>query len=1369
MLRFARFAVTMLLVVWAAEPNTPSKAFDVSAYYDPVSSIKIHSWNGGFNWGDCDNLNGETLLEKTVLLGKASAVNDSILRMYEEMGLTILNVFMEDTSAFIQQAADHNLQIMNEWLYSPRFRYAEGQDRIMFVADPLDEFILLDDSLSTLGASFNRIQNVEVNDSITSAILSWPSMANPDTVINPAHHIGHWMGWAKKAQYAPAESLWMPLKIKIKGRLDTTYTGEDTLGYLTFFGRFWNMDSAATANSAAWVKFRPCTLWASSYVDSLDGFFVEDTMWIHPTTYAYYTEDVVYVNATTQTTFPDDSITTRTWTEGPYVHWGAHFDVGFEYRPMLISTGNVPFSLYSIEVMNEAYHQLFDAGDYLDEYEDAIAGYFETPHLKKNGGNQVSWYWDEYDGEDIPSMVRLSHILNERHGVGLIINGGGFNKHGLGERHYFYEELERNNARVDVFMREFYPIYGDSTCEPNHDDPRLFGRVYTRLDSDEPFQTIEEVTGCPDYPERGTFGGLDYDFHSYSGTLSLQCALDRDLWGFEPFMEKYNLPIVSDTILDAGFIEQVKLVHLRGTKFWALLMSGWEGTQNWDHNRWDKVWHYHREITPYELKLTTWLAVASDCDGVMYYPGMSNSYHIEPEEIDSNVAWRGLFDWALDDFCDENQGVVVNQARYVAAKKVCNEIHEIAPTLEALDFVKTYASRAFEESYGATATHVSTFFDTLGEGHQEPEDDGLLLVSNIQSWAPDGVGWEETPEYSNSYVQVSRFKSPGSATDDNWFLIVNRRALADERRKIRIVVDIDSAYVNSDYLVDRILVDSTSVAPVVWYHDAMLCRAVDVILEPGEAELVHMSRLDTSDLVLTFDTTLQAPAYYNRNIILDGANVTIKPDTALQRYQIIKGNQTIDKWKDSLEILFAPGKGIKLIEPDSGSNKLTILGNDTTQIIIKCAKGGDYRWAGITVPANGSGGAVTLKYTTITRADYGLKSTSPSQVDSLVGCIFIDNIVGVYSTGRREVRFSDCSFEKNYYGIVGFNGSVIRGWDSNVQSSTRHGVMVSNGCTVDLEEVNVEGGNYERKHSGLRTFLSDTWLKCCKIVGNGGFGFEAIGGSAILADVDTTNTEARFGGNWFADNRFTELQLDGPMFVWADEGQNVFYDEKHIQVDSVGIWLGFDEINFAPWQNNYWRGDTTQALIQNHVASLSSDPMVYPVFTPALADTPDFCPYVGSQPEDNPCINSGLIEELSEDYLSAESSYQNALASTASSCPKVPAITRLLTVNYLGGTSATTTLNYLDAVLDTAMDTETRHALKLGIALTLAEGLSNTDSAKIIYQQVIDSAGSDIYRRIDGQAGHLLVDMREEEEDTVDGLTVEELGEFLDSLDQILG
>jgi len=1373
MFRFIRFVLGMVIAVWCAELSAPSKAFDVSAYYDPVSSVKIHSWNGGFNWGDCDANGVETLEEKAALLQMAHTYNDSVLRLYEEMGLTILNVFMEDSSEYFAQIAQHNIQIMNDWWYSPRFRYTEGQRRIMRVADSANKYILIADSLLSWGGPFTRTAEEVISENQAGDILSWPSMAEPDTVIAPATHFDYWMGWAKKAQIAPADCVWMPLKIKIKARLDTTLSSEDTLGYLTFFGRYWGMDGIASDSGATWVKFRPCTLWASKYSDTLNDYFVEDTIWIYPTTYAFYTNDTVSVNAWGSTWFPGDSITNRSTNESPYVHWAAHFDVGFEYRPMLISTGNVPFSLYSIEVMNGAYHQMFDAGDSVAIYEDIIANYFDSQHLARNGGNQVSWYFDEFDHEDIPSVARIADILSEKLGVKLLINGYGFNKYGRGGRLDFLRELRGEAAKGSVFMDEFYPFYGDSTCTPNFANPWDAATVYTHSSSDATYLDIEEADcGFPDSYE---WEGSTIPFQEYNGTRSIQCALDASLWGVERLWADYGIPIPggNDSVLQGGLATEAERYHTRGAKFWTLLQAGWQGLRNVDvTNNWGSSDRYEREITPNELKLITWLTVACDLDGVMFYPGMSNTYYVPEHVVDSTQGWRGLFDWITPTFCESGQGVRIATDRYYAAKEVCNEIHEIAPTLEALEFVKTYASRAFERNYG-NSDHPATWRDTLGVRTSvfNPFDNSLYL-DQIASFTPSGQGWSSTPE-SNGYVQVSRFMTPGAGANDYWFLVVNRRALDDERRRIRLGIELDSLDEQHDYSVDYVLQDSFAVCSTYSIHARPLSgREIWVDLAPGEAELIHFMPLDTSDLVLTDTVTLKAPYYYNRNIILDGAQVTIIPDTAIQRYTLIKGNDTLDAWKDSLEILFAPGKGIILAEPDSGSNKLTILGNDSTQVILKCSKGGDFRWAGIRTVDTTSSSSVTLKYATITRAEYGLFTTSRASIDSLIACRFIDNSIGVYSSGFRQVYCISNLFEKNIIGLQLQSGSILRGRSTAVLKSARHGILAVKGCTLDLDNITVSDGigNAKKGAGGIRAVNSDSWLKCCKVENNEGIGVEIFGGSLLMANVDTSNDA--FGDNWITRNTLEELVLaSAPAFSLAN-GHNSIFDpdttNRGFHYRGPWPWIVWEQNVVAPYSpsltRNYWYGITdTTYLLSSFVKGLPFS------FNPILNSQVGCNELPHDDTPTDLCLSGGVSAELVPNYLSAEISYQEALESSASSCSKIPAVMRLLSVHYLNGTSRDTTLSYLEAVLDTASDSETRHAVKLGISLTLIEGFCDPDSAKVIYQEVIDSAGSDIYRKIDGQAGMLMVEMREEESDTVDGLTVEELTTFLDSLDRILG
>lgn len=123
-------------------------------------------------------------------------------------------------------------------------------------------------------------------------------------------------------------------------------------------------------------------------------------------------------------------------------------------------------------------------------------------------------------------------------------------------------------------------------------------------------------------------------------------------------------------------------------------------------------------------------------------------------------------------------------------------------------------------------------------------------MQSIEAWAPDDSsqdGWAANAE-TNAYVQVSRFHNSviplnDPTVEDYWFLIVNRRALAEEHRKIRLTVEIDTTFVMNPYYADYILGDSAKVAgPCGESRYDCRTRWIDVILDPGEAELVHFYR-----------------------------------------------------------------------------------------------------------------------------------------------------------------------------------------------------------------------------------------------------------------------------------------------------------------------------------------------------------------------------------------------------------------------------------------------------------------------------------------------------------------------------------------------
>lgn len=128
MLRFFKFIFALAFVIWAAGSTDSSLAFDVCAYWDPQSYVKVHSWDGAFNFFDCDGDSGETPFERAQALAHVLPLNEQVYDLYDSMGLTILQVYTEDSAAIYDRFAGHNFKIINDWWYSPRFRYVEGAD-----------------------------------------------------------------------------------------------------------------------------------------------------------------------------------------------------------------------------------------------------------------------------------------------------------------------------------------------------------------------------------------------------------------------------------------------------------------------------------------------------------------------------------------------------------------------------------------------------------------------------------------------------------------------------------------------------------------------------------------------------------------------------------------------------------------------------------------------------------------------------------------------------------------------------------------------------------------------------------------------------------------------------------------------------------------------------------------------------------------------------------------------------------------------------------------------------------------------------------------------------------------------------------------
>jgi len=1363
-------------------------AFDVSAFGDPVSAVrgvahhpphflyKVHVEPGGsFRGlgncaGDTNSMAYPDSNDVNVWLSNVHVANQNALRWWEEMGVTKL--WVEYENADFGELDGHNIQVINNYFPAFGHRYTDAFRRDTRVADPSRPWHSSDRRGESIDTVF--IPNV-LDVGLSEWVYKIDTTASAgDTICaikDPAGNIikfGPWSGWYHRGAY-DNDSITMPMHFKFRADIELT-PGDTNTHVATFywFVRDWCCDTVGDDNN--WVRFPGIKIRTTDF-DLNSPVFSEIEKVIVPHRAQMRDSVPNYYEDTTFVTY-DAQLETRIDSGYGYVFGGSPQGGGVtEVAFLMTYSGNHTLFLHEVEAWDEGHHRLFRSPD-STAWRTYIGDQFAAQY-HANENYHAGWYYDEYDArpnavdEQLENLVEVNKILEDRGLPVIWMNGHPWSPGAMRER--LWNKMEEKNTYFNMHLEEFYP-YSNATWEvPISWGGGTVKYMFTDSSSDVPYVSYEEVgeisgdwTNCSG----------DYTAATYTGSKSLQAALDGEIWGYGDLSDAVGIETCpySSQDVDEDFVTQIGWVHDRGANIWLAVQGGVDAEN--DQSNCCPI----RNPTPNEVKLNAWLSVAVDADGIMYYWGMSGNRE------DSLASYLGgPLDWGSDssnveygfDFCGPRS--VHRTDRYYAAKEVCNEIHEIAPTLEALEFGGTTASSIFELSYPSLPDSLQIELDnwiTCGENLVRTSVGDIFAMH----WDESGCEWQRDDD---SYIQLSYWKGMDSTTTDMWFLLVNRRGLAGETRKA--CIDLRNLEESVDYVAEYILGDSVAVTSTLPYGDNNFCdgggdfgRRIQAIVGPGEAELIHFYLQDTTDLVFSDTTTLTAPRYYNRNIILNGAQVTIVPDTAAQRYQIMRNGQWEDQWKDSLEILFAPGKGIKMIEPDSGFNKLTILGNDSTQIIMKCSKGNEYKWAGIESNATRHKSSVTLRNTTIANATFGLKSTAGKSVDSLVACEFLNNgQVGVYSSGYRQVYITDCKFERNGTAIQAQSGTIVRGRNSEITKSKQYGILATRGCTLDLNEVSVRDGLGEKAgYGGIRSVHSDNWMKCCKIENNKGVGIEIYGGSLLMANVDTVNGD--FGDNWVIGNSKEEIVLaDGASFSFA-MGHNSIYDPntsdttafcRHCPVPWL-VWENYQNAPLSPsLQGNYWNGVTdTSVLLTDFVKGLPFS------FSPFLTEQLgcNELPH-GDSPLDN-CISEGVSEELQPDFSGANANYRDILESTISSnCNKPSAVNRLLAINYLSTSNDTVTQNYLVGIQDTSSDSETRHAAAMGIGLSLSENFLEMDSAKAIYQQIIDSSDGNVCRKIDGQVGKLLVEMREEEMDSIDGLTSDELTVFMDSLDQILG
>ncbi|MCX6600043.1 MAG: hypothetical protein NT025_00575 [bacterium] len=827
---------------------TAVQAFDISAYWDPISMVQLEG-HGTCLLQQCE---GDSCRVKW--LRSISEQNNSyVLQRYQEMGITNLCVHYRPSDFNDYLAASwesgETLGVMNERWPNRMYQYLEAQGAgRRLEAAVAGNYV---DARTSVG-SWGQYASVDYRD-VSGEVLNAPVLAigpgngTVQEFFRPAVGFGSWLGWARRE----IRGDWLPVLVPHGGSngQDTTIVNgaQDHVMPMVFrlvldYDRDPNAPTAEICKfywyfknaESEWLRYYPVTI-DTTMIQHQAGQFDTLLIRIDPIDYTYTRNGVGRDTVIYSCDDPFD------WTWDPTrtldMDYFGYYDVssyGREGRFEIRYSGYHTLYLYSVEAMDDAYYRMFEApyatiqatNTMIADSFAADLGRWPSPHMR-------GWYYDEiydYYRPFLRSWLRVQQILHDdsRHLPTFFFNGFAFDddRHDLQmDSMYYLFDHGFEGSQPQTFMLETYYFWGetDSVSFSWYYPPAF----YTRFDSDEPYVDSTYV-GDATWPEGRS--------RQYNGTQSLQRAIDWTYWRVPdttvfPFLSADQRTGIHNMALYPGFIDQVQLQHdpTRGGKLWALLQAG--------RARGDSSQDVCRDPSPQEIKLEAWMAVASNADGIMYYWGT-------PSGPGPHPGIGGLFKWSTSNFCADGGASVDTTERWLAAKEVDHDILLVTPILESLKFVKTYASRAFEHNY-PNSTHAATAPDTLAD--HVWCGNSVRAVQAIRSYMPC---WPEdttcfiTYSESQPYVQVSRFRNQhvpylDPDVEDYWFLVVNRRTLSYEWRKIEL--DIPVIY-DGPYYVRYVLGDSTKLQPISTNRETDChLQTITLILRPGEAELIHFT------------------------------------------------------------------------------------------------------------------------------------------------------------------------------------------------------------------------------------------------------------------------------------------------------------------------------------------------------------------------------------------------------------------------------------------------------------------------------------------------------------------------------------------------
>jgi hypothetical protein len=643
------------------------QAFDIAIYFDARSGPNWRMDNSDSLFCCCP---GTT--RQTVLSNIGANNEQQVFDWFRDMGVNyIVTYYPFGGDLQDLHARDlHGMKILNDSYPDTAFKYLEAQYRDVFVGDREDKYVN-DDNSSWGPGAVGRY-----NDTLHVYVLQMQqSLAT--TMWRPQSELGAWTGWDRR-EARMSGNVYMPMHFRILCNLVPTDPPPPANRPIAEF--CWIVKNT---NGPGWWRYPAHVFRAGDFTtgpDSLDQIeFTIDPSPAGGNVFGLLNDDF-------SPTIPTESADRHSFDSGSLDETSSSHSYGGWAVPVRMSMyyegDNQTFQIYEISVWDEGYHRLWVSAD-TTAFFSALRSAFSYQHDFTGDSLFAGWYFDEWiQPEQLKSFVKVNKIIAGTVTNTMFINGQpGYDNCSACYRNQLFEQMSQQSVSLNVHMDEFYIYGGARAYSP------IIRYMYTDTSSEGPY-----FNPLGSHPADQTV----------LATQSLQAAIDERLWGEVPVADAYSLPINRDNVQHLSLLDQIAFVHEDpNRKFWAMI----QGDDDDPNDSASCCWII-RQPTPNEVKLSAWLAVACNADGILWYPvkfaaGLLRWY---PDMADQCGGLDNLANRPIDS--------VGTTDRYLAAKKVGNDIQYIAPILDGLEFVKTYASRAFETNY-PNATYAATALDTL--------------------------------------------------------------------------------------------------------------------------------------------------------------------------------------------------------------------------------------------------------------------------------------------------------------------------------------------------------------------------------------------------------------------------------------------------------------------------------------------------------------------------------------------------------------------------------------------------------------------------------------------------------------------------------